>query len=128
MEGFAMTRTTVAILLPFLVGGAARIGAQGGAALDASDIYDGEWQYRTRCATCHGVDGEGIYAFGNALRGNAFVTNVPAPAIIDLIQQGRYNRARAYPSYPGMPAFAYIRGAQALALVEYLKGDLQGGQ
>ena len=94
-------------------------------AQDGSAAFDGEWEYQTRCATCHGAKGQGIYAFGVPLKGDAFVTSAPPPAIISVIQNGRYNRARAYPDYAGMPAFNYIRAGQAQALVNYLKGGLQ---
>jgi mono/diheme cytochrome c family protein len=94
-------------------------------AQNASDMFDGQWRYQTSCATCHGEDGTGIYAFGPALKGDAFVTNTPAPVIINVIQNGRYNRDRTYPDYPGMPAFDYIRAGEAEALVAYLKGGLQ---
>lgn len=92
---------------------------------DGSAAFDGQWTYEVKCAGCHGDDGQGIYAFGNNLRDNPFVTNAPEEAIISVINEGRYNRGRAYPEYPGMPAFDGIRAGQAHALVDYLKEGLQ---
>ena len=87
--------------------------------------FDGEWRYRVSCATCHGIDGEGVSAFGPPLKGNAFVMNLPEPPITTVIQRGRYSRNKAYPEYAGMPAFYYIRADEAEALVNYMKGTLQ---
>ena len=95
------------------------------AAQAASDAFDGQWRYEVSCSSCHGAEGNGIYAFGPALKGDAFVMNAPPATIINVIQNGRYNRNKAYPDYAGMPAFYYIRAGEAQALVEYLKGALQ---
>jgi mono/diheme cytochrome c family protein len=97
------------------------VAIQPAAAEDASNAFDGEWRYQTSCASCHGKNGEGISAFGPALKANTFVTQAPAAAIITVIQDGRYNRSKAYPDYSGMPSFYYIRAGEAEALVEYLK-------
>lgn len=91
------------------------------------DIYDGQWQYNEHCASCHGIEGEGFYPFGVALRDNPFVQNAPAQALIEVIQDGRYENV-AYPAYSAMPPFKFIRGAQARAIVSYMKGGLQQGQ
>ena len=101
------------------------VAIQPAAAEDASNGFDGEWRYQTSCGSCHGKNGEGITAFGPALKANAFVMQAPAAAIITVIQDGRYNRSKTYPDYPGMPSFYYIRAGEAEALVEYMKGDLQ---
>ncbi len=98
---------------------------QTAAAEDASNGFDGEWRYQTSCASCHGKNGEGISAFGPALKANAFVMQAPAPTIITVIQDGRFNRSKSYPDYSGMPSFYYIRAGEAEALVSYLKGTLQ---
>lgn len=91
----------------------------------ASKAFDGKWRYQETCASCHGVAGNGISAFGPALKGNKFVMQVPAAVIISVIQNGRHNRKKSYPAYSGMPAFYYIRAGEAQALVQYLKGGLQ---
>lgn len=91
----------------------------------AEEAFDGKWRYRANCAACHAEDGSGIYAFGPALKGNAFVQNAPATVIIEVIQKGRNYGERTSPAYVGMPAFPYIRAGEADALVQYLKGELQ---
>ncbi len=93
----------------------------------AQENFDGAWRYRVSCAGCHDDDGSGVYAFGPALKGNQFVVNAPAAVIIQVIQQGRNYRERNHLAYVGMPAFHYIRGGEAEALVAYLKGELQSG-
>lgn len=92
---------------------------------DEASLEDGQWLYERSCAACHGMDGEGVDAFGNSLRESDFASRAPAEAIISLIQNGRYNRDRLYPDYPGMPAFDYIRGLEAEALANYVRGALQ---
>jgi len=86
--------------------------------------------YLLRCATCHGRSGEGTKhdypQTGPALKGNPFVQNAPASAIVAVIRKGRTGRQRLYhDTYPNMPSF----GVEALPhvddLVAYLKGDLQ---
>jgi mono/diheme cytochrome c family protein len=89
------------------------------------DAFDGQWRYETSCQTCHGENGEGIYAFGPPLKGDPFVMNAPAETIINVIQNGRYNRDKSYKDYSGMPAFNSIRAGEVRALVAYLKGGLQ---
>jgi mono/diheme cytochrome c family protein len=87
--------------------------------------FDGKWRYRMNCAGCHGNDGTGYYAFGPALKGNAFVQNAPAAALIQVIQKGRNYKERSHLAYVGMPAYQWIRGGEADALVQYMKGELQ---
>jgi mono/diheme cytochrome c family protein len=86
--------------------------------------------YLLRCATCHGTNGEGTKKdwpqTGPALKGNPFVQNAPASALIAVIRKGRSGRQRLYhDTYPNMPSF----GVEAVPLVDelvaYLKGDLQ---
>ena len=91
----------------------------------AEEAFDGKWRYRANCAACHHESGSGIYAFGPALKGNAFVQNAPASVIIEVIQKGRNYGDRTHLAYVGMPAFPYIRAGEAEALVLYMKGDLQ---
>lgn len=100
-------------------------GAESTSAQVATDAFDGEWRYRVSCVTCHGVDGEGVTAFGPPLSDNAFVAGAPASSIIAVVQQGRYARSKAYPEYPGMPAFYYLRAGEIQALINYLRGPLQ---
>jgi len=86
--------------------------------------------YLLRCSGCHGRDGEGTAwdwpKLGPALKGNPFVQNAPAAAIISVLRKGRSGRQRLYhESYPNMPPF----GAEALfdadGMVAFLKGELQ---
>lgn len=108
-------RTGLAALLPALALLCASANAE----------FDGAWRYHASCAGCHGADGEGWYAFGPPLKGNAFVQNAPPPVLIELIQKGRNYGERSHLAYIGMPAFQYIRGGEAEALVDYLKTGLQ---
>ena len=94
-------------------------------AQDTDQTFDGEWRYNVSCGSCHGMDGEGISAFGPPVRGNNFVINSPPVAIVRVIQEGRFNRDKAFPDYAGMPAFPKIRAAEARALIEYMKTALQ---
>ena len=86
--------------------------------------------YRLRCSTCHGVDGGGLAHewpnTGPALKGNPFVMNAPASAIIRVIRKGRTGRQRLYhDTYPNMPAFGIELVPHVEDLVAFLKGDLQ---
>ena len=86
--------------------------------------------YLLRCATCHGTNGEGTKKdwpqTGPALKGNPFVQNAPAAAIIAVIRKGRNGRQRLYhDTYPNMPPFGVEAVPHVDDLVAYLKGDLQ---
>jgi mono/diheme cytochrome c family protein len=94
-------------------------------AQDASQAFDGKWQYYALCAGCHGDSGEGLYPFGPALKGNPFVQNAPLPALAQVIQEGRNYANRTHLAYVGMPAYVYIRGGELEALVNYMKGEMQ---
>ena len=72
---------------------------------NASNVFDGEWRFQTSCGSCHGKNGQGIYAFGPALKGNSFGMQAPAVLIMNVIQNGRSNRNKNYPDYSGMPSF-----------------------
>lgn len=89
------------------------------------ESFDGAWRYEVSCASCHGDNGEGVSAFGPPIRGNALVMNSPPGPIIRVIQEGRFNRSKAYPEYAGMPAFQSIRAGEARALVDFMKTTLQ---
>ena len=90
--------------------------------------YDAAGVYQLRCASCHGVNGEGTKAFplGPPLKGNALVLNAPSQVLTQVIRKGRSGRQRAYDdAYPNMPAFSAVSVTDVDALIEYLKGDLQ---
>jgi len=95
------------------------------AAAQQTEGFDGRWRYRASCAGCHADDGTGHYPFGPALKGNPFVQNAPAPALLAVIQDGRNYENRTHLAYVGMPAFPYLRAGEAEALIAYMKGDLQ---
>ena len=86
--------------------------------------------YRLRCGACHGAQGEGTDRewprLAPALKGNPFVKNAPAAALISVIRLGRNGRERLYKeSYPNMPAFGAEAVPDVEGLVQYLKTDLQ---
>jgi mono/diheme cytochrome c family protein len=86
--------------------------------------------YRLRCGACHGANGEGTDhewpRLAPALKGNPFVKNAPAAALISVIRLGRNGRERLYKeSYPNMPAFGAEAVVDVEGLVQYLKTDLQ---
>jgi mono/diheme cytochrome c family protein len=86
--------------------------------------------YILRCGGCHGRAGEGTAwdwpKLGPALKGNPFIQNAPASAIIRVIRKGRNGRERLYhESFPNMPAFGAEAVFDADGMVAFLKGDLQ---
>jgi mono/diheme cytochrome c family protein len=86
--------------------------------------------YLLRCSACHGANGEGTDhewpRLAPALKGNPFVKNAPAAALINVIRQGRNGRQRLYhESYPNMPAFGAEAVVDVEGLVRFLKTDLQ---
>ena len=86
--------------------------------------------YRLRCASCHGADGEGTNwdypRLGPALKGNPFIKNAPAVAIVQVLRKGREGPQRLYhESYPNMPAFGAESVPDADAMANFLKTDLQ---
>ena len=99
-----------------------------GAAQDqtADKLFDGKYVYNRSCAGCHGAMGEGVTLFGPPLAGDAFVTSSGDEAIANVINMGRKYRDKMYPAYSGMPKFQFITGGELQALVDYLKGPLQG--
>jgi mono/diheme cytochrome c family protein len=86
--------------------------------------------YKLRCGVCHGANGQGSAndypRLAPPLKGNPFITNAPAVAIIAVIRKGREGPQRLYhESYPNMPAFGAESVPDADALVRFLKTDLQ---
>jgi mono/diheme cytochrome c family protein len=95
----------------------------------ASEV-DAAGYYKLRCATCHGVNGEGTRdkspSLGPPLRGNPLVINAPADMLASIIRHGRGGQQRAYDdAYPNMPAFDAGLVPDALGLATYLKTVLQ---
>ncbi len=95
----------------------------------ASDV-DAAGYYKLRCATCHGVNGEGTRdkspSLGPPLRGNPLVINAPADMLASIIRHGRGGQQRVYDdAYPNMPAFDAGLVPDAVGLATYLKTVLQ---
>lgn len=95
----------------------------------ASEV-DAAGYYKLRCATCHGVNGEGTRerspSLGPPLRGNPLVINAPADVLASIIRHGRGGQQRVYDdAYPNMPAFDAGLVPDAVGLATYLKTVLQ---
>ena len=95
----------------------------------ASEV-DAAGYYKLRCATCHGVNGEGTRdkspSLGPPLRGNPLVINAPADMLASIIRHGRGGQQRVYDdAYPNMPAFDAGLVPDAVGLATYLKTVLQ---
>ena len=95
----------------------------------ASEV-DAAGYYKLRCATCHGVNGEGTRdkspSLGPPLRGNPLVINGPADMLASIIRHGRGGQQRVYDdAYPNMPAFDAGLVPDAVGLATYLKTVLQ---
>jgi mono/diheme cytochrome c family protein len=90
------------------------------------EMFDGAYIYQRSCATCHGDTGEGIGLFGPNLRENAFVRSSNNEALGEVIQMGRKYRDKHHPEYAGMPRFQFIRAGELRALIDFVKGPLQG--
>jgi len=100
------------------------------AAQAAASEVDAAGYYKMRCATCHGVNGEGTRdrspSLGPPLRGNPFVISAPVEMLMSVIRHGRGGQQRAYDdAYPNMPAFDAGMVPDALGLATYLKTVLQ---
>jgi mono/diheme cytochrome c family protein len=94
----------------------------------AHAVWDAGGYYKMRCASCHGLKGEGTVAppLAPPLRGNAFVINAPVAVIVQLIRHGRINRQRLYnEGYANMPSFGPEEIPDPEAIAQYLKTDLQ---
>ncbi len=92
----------------------------------ANEMFDGAYVFNLRCADCHGAKGQGVTLFGPPLAGDAFIKVSTPEAIGQVINMGRKYRDKEYPEYMGMPRFQFITGGELLALIDYLKGPLQG--
>ncbi len=92
----------------------------------AQSAFDGAYVFQRSCAGCHGASGEGFTLFGPPLAGNGFIKTGSDEAIGKVINMGRKYRDKAYPAYMGMPKFQFITGGELQALIDYLKGPLQG--
>jgi len=92
----------------------------------ADKLFDGKYVYHRSCADCHGTAGEGVTLFGPPLAGDAFIRSSGDDAIGNVIDMGRKYRDKMYPAYSGMPKFQFITGGELQAVIDFLKGPLQG--
>ena len=95
----------------------------------ASEV-DAAGYYELRCASCHGVNGEGTRdkspSLAPPLRGNPLVINAPVELLIGIIRHGRGGQQRVYDdAYPNMPAFDAGLVPDPAGLANYLKTVLQ---
>ena len=101
-------------------------------------VHEGAYyNFRWRCAHCHGPRGQGIPPVGPALLGNAFVKNAREADLASTIRNGRKSETKRYPQYirekdgyMNMPSFDRdtLSDFELAALVKYLKGPLQEGK
>lgn len=82
---------------------------------------DGAALYKSKCAPCHGADGQGT-AMSPGFKGNAWVTGASEAEIVDVIVKGREGAAKKYKQYAiGMPK-QKVSDDEAKALAAVLKG------
>lgn len=82
---------------------------------------DGAALYKSKCAPCHGADGQGT-AMAPAFKGSAWVKGASDAEITDAIVKGREGAAKKYKQYAiGMPK-QKVSDDEAKALVATLKG------
>lgn len=86
----------------------------------AAMAADGAAVYKTKCALCHGADGQGS-PMGPAFKGSEFITSGSNGEITGVILKGRTGDQKKYKNIAvGMPAQS-LDADDAGALVKYLK-------
>jgi len=65
------------------------VGCGGGGSEGGDVLVLGEKLYRQTCATCHGMNGQGIDRLGKPLIGNEFVALNSDSALVDFLIEGR---------------------------------------
>ncbi|HET7649791.1 MAG TPA: c-type cytochrome [Gammaproteobacteria bacterium] len=81
--------------------------------------------FGSKCASCHGKDGQGTPGLAPALKGDPFVINGKIKDIEETIQNGRSGDQKKYKDLPvAMPAW-HLSDADLKAVVSYLRGGLQ---
>ena len=81
---------------------------------------DGVAIFKSRCAMCHGADGQGS-AMGTAFKGNEFIASSSEKVITEVILKGRNGAEKKYKNLSmGMPA-QKLSSAEVSAVVTYLK-------
>ena len=77
--------------------------------------------YKSKCAACHGANGQGTPGMAPAVAGTDFIKGDAGP-IKDAIVNGRAGDAKTFKEFPlAMPKLG-ISDADAAAIVDYLKG------
>ncbi len=85
---------------------------------------EGKATFTNVCAACHGQKGEGS-PIGPALKGNTFVKDSDIAAIKNTVLKGRSGKDRKHPNFPAdMPPQA-LSAADAEAVANFVKNDLQ---
>ncbi len=81
---------------------------------------DGADLYKSRCAMCHGADGQGSI-MGNAFTGNRFISSGTDEAITAVILKGRNGADKKFSQFAmGMPA-QKLTDAEVSAIITHLK-------
>ena len=81
---------------------------------------DGAAIYKSKCAMCHGADGQGT-TMGNAFKGNQSIASGSEKIITEVILKGRNGAAKKYKELTmGMPA-QKLSDAEVSAVVAHLK-------
>lgn len=81
---------------------------------------DGAAIYKSKCAMCHGADGQGT-VMGNAFKDNKFIESGSEKILTEVILSGRYGAAKKYKEFTmGMPA-QKLSDAEVSAVVAHLR-------
>lgn len=81
--------------------------------------------FSSKCAACHGAQGQGTPGLAPALKGDPFVVKGSVKEIENTIQNGRSGDQKKYKDLPtAMPAW-HLSAADLKAIVSYLRGGLQ---
>lgn len=83
--GGLLRRTTVGAVAALLVG----CGSSGGAPDSSEEIEQGRKLFRATCATCHGLEAQGIPQLGKDLRRNEFVRDRDVNELVTFFAEGR---------------------------------------
>ena len=84
----------------------------------------GEQLYLQACASCHGVDGQGVANLGNPLRGSDFLAGATDAEVLAVTRQGRELNDPANTSGLVMPPSGGrpdLSDADLLAIIQYLR-------
>jgi mono/diheme cytochrome c family protein len=82
--------------------------------------------FGSKCASCHGKDGQGTPGLAPALKGDSFVIDGKIEDIENTIQNGRSGDQKHYKDIPVARPAWHLSDADLKAVVSYLRGGLQG--